>query len=55
MDTKLYKCEFCGAVLCLPSRTWETCISCPSCDKTMIRLQDDFDLSEIISEDVNVE
>lgn len=54
METKVYKCEFCGAILCLPSKTWEAYIACPTCQNNMIRLKDDFDLSEIVTEDSNV-
>ena len=52
MNTKIYKCKTCGAILCLPSKTWETAIVCPNCSRCMVVLDDEFDLSEIISEDI---
>ena len=51
MQTKIYKCKTCGAILCLPTKAWEKYISCPTCNKSMIALDDDFDLSEIITEE----
>lgn len=51
METKIYKCNYCGAILCLPSKSWEKEIICPTCQMYMIRLKDDFDLSEIVTEE----
>lgn len=48
MQTKIYKCKYCGAILCLPAKTWEKYINCHTCNKNMIVLDDDFDLSEIV-------
>ena len=49
MESKLYKCSYCGAVLCLPKRMWQLQVICPTCEKEMIKLSDDFELSEIIT------
>ena len=51
MESKLYKCSYCGAVLCLPKRMWQLQVICPTCEKEMIKLSDDFELSEIITEE----
>lgn len=52
MQTKIYKCNACGAILCIPANAWEKSITCPTCSRSMIQLDDEFDLSEIISEDI---
>lgn len=48
LKTKVYKCEYCKTVVCLPI-TQISNLVCPSCAKAMIALDDDFDLSEIIT------
>lgn len=55
MNVKIYKCEICSAILCVPTKSWEQSIICPKCNKNMIKLDDEFDLSEIISEDIKEE
>jgi len=55
MNTKLYKCNACGAILCIPANVWEKSITCPTCNKSMIVLDDDFDLSEIVTEETKDE
>lgn len=45
--TKVYKCEYCKTVVCLP--VGYVSFLCPTCGKEMKKLDDDFDLSEIIT------
>jgi predicted RNA-binding Zn-ribbon protein involved in translation (DUF1610 family) len=47
LKTKIYKCEYCKTVVCLPSNY--ASFLCPTCGKNMKQLDDDFDLSEIIT------
>lgn len=47
LKTKVYKCEYCKTVVCLPVNY--VSFLCPTCGKEMKQLDDDFDLSEIIT------
>lgn len=51
--TKVYKCPKCGSILVMPSDNFfEQQVLCTVCKGKMIGLSDDFDLSELISADV---
>ena len=53
IHTKVYKCPKCGSILVMPSdNIFELQILCTVCKGKMIGLSDDFDLSELISGDV---
>lgn len=46
----IYKCPNCGAILVIPKSCWQTKIRCTVCDDCLVKLDEDFDLSEIISD-----
>jgi DNA-directed RNA polymerase subunit RPC12/RpoP len=46
----IYRCPNCGAILVIPKTSWQNKIKCTVCDDYLIKLEDDWDLSEIISE-----
>ena len=50
MLNNIYKCPNCGAVLVIPKSHWQTKINCTVCDDCLVKLDDEWELSEIISE-----
>ena len=54
-NIKIFKCQYCKSIICLPAASWERYIFCKNCGKSMEKLDDEFDLSEIISEDIKEE
>ena len=50
-SSKIYKCKKCSSILVLPAENWMKKVSCTVCGNLMDLLDDDWDLSEIISED----
>ena len=48
---KFYKCPKCNAILVITTENWAKTIRCTVCDCTMRLLNDDFALSEIITEE----
>lgn len=51
IKSKLYKCYNCGSIFVTTDMSH--CPKCIKCGQMMQELQEDFDLSEIVEEDVN--
>lgn len=50
--TSVLKCEGCGSILIVPNKLWySTRMACTICQHPLKKLDDDFELSEIIEED----
>ena len=45
---RFYSCPKCKALLCIESTTWTKNIKCTKCGESMIYLNDEFDLSDVI-------
>lgn len=54
-SSKIYKCKKCGSILVLPAENWMKKMECTVCGNLMSLLDDDWDLSEIISSEEDEE
>lgn len=52
VKTYIFKCPNCGSIAIVPVREWGRL--CAVCNTTMINLRDNFDLSEIVQCDIDV-
>lgn len=51
MLNNIFKCNKCGSILVIPKNSWfENKITCTVCESPLIKLDEDFDLSEIVSD-----
>lgn len=47
IKTSIYKCPCCGSIMIVPVNEWNH--RCAVCNVLMLRLDDEFDLSEIVT------
>lgn len=50
-ENRLYSCPNCKSILVVPKSCWQPVMKCTVCEKEIILLDDEFDLSEIIEEE----
>lgn len=53
MTTALFKCTKCGSILVMDKNAWyRNNVVCTKCQGPLIEVEDDFEMSEIVSEEV---
>lgn len=51
MLNNIFKCDKCGSILVIPKSSWfEKKMICTICESPLRKLDEEFDLSEIVSE-----
>ena len=51
LSSRVYKCPNCSSILVLPVKSWMKIIKCTVCEAPLRLLDEEFDLSEIITEE----
>jgi transcription initiation factor IIE alpha subunit len=53
MTTALFKCTKCGSILVMDKNAWyRNNVVCTKCQGPLTEVEDDFEMSEIVSEEV---